>query len=422
MEYPAVSLTAGINHMAALNEFDVIIVGAGPAGGQCARELSAAGKSVLLAERNKDFTVNNYSSAGAPLTILEHFELPAHVVGTYWNQFALHSSHNESKWQASHAMGVVLDFMQLRTFLAHSMIRDGGMLKLGCSYYNHERDGDKIKVAFKQHSTKEVQYFKAKILVDATGSERQILAKSHPASTKTVDATGIEYLVETTPEKYQQYAKALSIYMGLKWMPQGYAWIFPMGPNQLKMGVGRYFHNEVHVPHQKSYNYYLENLIKETLGTEKHTIIDKHGKAIVYTCSQKDPHYHQNIIAIGDAVSSINPLGFEGIRHAMTSGRIASKHILYRLDGKSQNFNGYESDMRKYYGMGWFLSEWLMKMIYQEPDDKKIDLMVDVFRSFSFNDLMALIFQYKASKALKFASNYAFYCSRYSIKKMFSKA
>ena len=39
--------------------YDVIVIGAGPAGGQCARELAEKGKKVLLVDKAKNFAINN---------------------------------------------------------------------------------------------------------------------------------------------------------------------------------------------------------------------------------------------------------------------------------------------------------------------------------------------------------------------------
>ena len=396
-----------------MNQYDVIIVGAGPAGGQCARTLSALGKKVLLVERNKDFSVNNFSSAGAPLEIMEAFNLPANIVGTSWNRLAIHSSFNQAVWTSSKWMGVVLDFMKLRAFLAEDMVKNGGTLKLGHSYHSHKVHKNHIQVEFKDLDLHESQQYETKILVDATGSEKQILAKSNGTQQfSSFPATGIEYLVETSSKDYEKYSHALSIFMGLKWMPQGYAWIFPMAPNQLKIGVGRYFQNDTFVPYNKSYRHYLDNLIQETLQDSNHRVIDKHGKTIIYTYGHKDPYYSGNIVAIGDAVSSINPLAFEGIRHAMHCSNIAAEHINDRLEGKCATFAGYPSDMQQYYGIKWRISEWLMKIMYRQADDHKIDSMLKAFESFSFEEMMALAFHYKPSKALKFLTRYAYYASR----------
>ncbi len=43
-----------------MKKFDVVVVGGGPAGGQCARILAKLGRRVLLIERFKDFTKNSF--------------------------------------------------------------------------------------------------------------------------------------------------------------------------------------------------------------------------------------------------------------------------------------------------------------------------------------------------------------------------
>lgn len=397
-----------------MNQYDVIIVGAGPAGGQCARTLSALGKKVLLAERNKDFSINNYSSAGAPLEIMEAFALPEKIVGTSWNKLAIHSSFNQAIWSSPKWLGVILDFMKLRSFLAEEMVKNGGTLKLGHSYQSHKVHKNHIQVEFKNLESKESQHYETKILVDATGCERQILSKHNGTPHfSSFPSTGIEYLVEASPQDYEKYSHTLSIFMGLKWMPQGYAWIFPMQKNQLKIGVGRYFQNDTFVPYNKSYRHYLDNMIQETLHESNPSIIDKHGKTITYTYGHKDPYYNGNLIAIGDAVSSINPLAFEGIRHAMHCSNIAAKHINNRLEGRCTTFGGYLSDMQRYFGIKWKISELLMKIIYKQANDHKIDSMLNAFRSFSFEEMMGLAFHYKPSKAFKFLTRYAYYTSRH---------
>ena len=44
-----------------------------------------------------------------------------------------------------------------------------------------------------------------------------------------------------------------------------------------------------------------------------------------YIMGQKDPLYEDNVLAIGDAISTLNPMASEGIRHALFSGKISAK-------------------------------------------------------------------------------------------------
>jgi digeranylgeranylglycerophospholipid reductase len=403
-----------------METYDVIIVGAGPAGGQCARELAAVGKKVLLAERNRDFTVNSYSSAGAPNEIMETFQLPHTLVGSYWNKFSLHSSNTSRTWEEKDIKGVILNFEKLRTFLAKEAENASAVLKFGFFCTDYEKQIDGVIVRFKTHEGKEIQKMKAKILVDATGSERQVLAKHLKFKGNSFSSTGIEYLIEVTPEIYKKWANALSIFMGQKWMPQGYSWIFPMEPNLLKVGVGRYFQNDNYVPHEKSYTHYMHILMDKCLGSKQFPILDRHGKTIIYTYDREDLHFDDNVIAIGDSVSTINPLGFEGIRHAMFSGRIASKYIQEKLSGNRNAFENYAKELKDLLGFKWKTCETLMKVIYQEPNDKNVDLIIETFRGFSFKEIIDLAFHYKLMPAMKFLARYTFLTAKRKVKSLIS--
>lgn len=400
--------------------YDVVIVGAGPAGGQCARELSQAGAKVFLAEKAKDFSVNNYSSGGAPIEIMEGFQLPDSIVGTNWNTFVLHSSFDKGIWQSKQPLGVVLEFSRLRSFLADEAVKKGGTLSLGTAYHHHETKDGKTLVWMKNQSTSELYPIETKVLVDATGSEREVLMHKNRNSSNEVVATGIEYLVEVPEDLYNHYAHTLSFYMGLKWMPQGYSWIFPMEKNHLKVGVARYFVHEQYVPYQKSFQYYLNNMITECFKMQP-TILDRHGKTLHYTYRQADPHFHENVVSIGDAVSTLNPLACEGIRHAMLSGCLASKHVLRYLEGDQSAFPSYVKEMRNHFSMKWRLCEFLMNRIYKEKDDEKVHLILKAFESLSTEQMMELGFHYDFKQGSKFFLHYFGLKTKHFFSNLFSR-
>ena len=118
--------------------FDVVIIGAGPAGGQCARQLSKAGVSTLLVERYKDFSVNSFSSAGTPNETLEKYNLPTAVVGSFWSQLKIITSNQSGVWTSETVQGSVLDFEKLRSFLATEAQDSGAQLWTSCLYVSHE--------------------------------------------------------------------------------------------------------------------------------------------------------------------------------------------------------------------------------------------------------------------------------------------
>lgn len=341
-------------------EYDVVVVGLGPAGGQCARELAGKGFKVLLIDRAKNYLENNYSSGGAPLEILAEYQLPSSLAGTFWNILRINSTHACSSWTADFPFGPVLDFEKLRQFLAEETTNTHGEVQLGCQYLGHEIQPSGIKIELKNLLNQETVSVRSKVLVDATGSERKVLVGRLPDEESAMIATGIEYHVTVDSQIYNRFAHSLNFYLGHFWMPQGYAWIFPMSPNKLKVGVIRYFQNRKFVFYEPSYKFYLNRLLALCNVQDESQILDKHGKTIVYRRGQRDLRCKGPILAIGDAISAINPLGCEGIRHALASGRMAAAAISDYLEGKNQNLDRFDMSMRKYFGWKWFFSEWLI--------------------------------------------------------------
>lgn len=391
-----------------MKEYDVVVVGAGPAGGQCARELSASGKTVLLIDKAKSFLENNYSSGGAPQEIMKDFSLPPSIVGEYWNKLAVYSTHEKVEWNFSYTEAPILDFDKLRAFLAQETINQGGDFRLGCAYTSCQQIENGVIVKFKDLESREEWVAKTKILVDATGSDRKVLNPEYNKK-NAMSVTGIEYHLTVDPEAYAKWSNSLSFFLGHHWMPQGYGWIFPMAPNQLKVGVIRYFANKSDlIPHKLSYKPYIEQLIAK-LQSNQIEILDKHGKTIYYTLGQNDKRYQGSILAIGDAISSINPLGCEGIRHAMVSGREAAEAIHKKLAGDRYAFKCYDKRMNRYFGKKWFFSELLMKHVFTSPNDEMVDRVVKKFALLNNDEILDVIFHYRFHRPFR---TFVYFCFR----------
>ncbi len=381
-----------------MKKYDVVVVGAGPAGGQCARELTQQGFHVLLIDKAKSFLENNYSSGGAPLDFMSQFQLPSSIVGTYWNTLRIESTKSKATWTASSPFGPVIDFDKLRSFLAEDTMRNGGEFRLGCQYQSHQIYSQHVEVYLKDLASSTIFPVQASLVVDATGSERKVLAQQNYDKQQAIVATGIEYHIQVENQTYQEYAQALNFFLGHYWMPQGYAWIFPMAPQLLKVGVIRYFQNKNYVSYDPSYKFYLQRLLDRCGNYE---VQDKHGKTIYYTEKQRDLRHQGPIIAIGDSISSINPLGWEGIRHAMVSARLAAQTIQRYLKKEIPNLSSYERNLSHYFGRKWLFAEKLMSHLFKTKRDHLIDQSVRSFSLMNNDEIMQVIFHYQFRHTLK---------------------
>ncbi|MFO1430736.1 MAG: NAD(P)/FAD-dependent oxidoreductase [Candidatus Competibacteraceae bacterium] len=388
-----------------MQDFDVVIIGAGPAGGQCARTLAAAGRKILLVEQHKNFYQNNYSSAAIPMEALKRYDLPDAVVGSYWRKLAIIATDSECNWQSTHLQGAVLDFAALKAFLAGATAANGGQVWMGHRYLDHSQADAKIAVRLKPKAGDPITVG-TRVLVDATGFARAVVYPEKKDKPAFLRGKGLEYLIAVEDGTYRKYADTLTFFMGHYWSPKGYSWIFPMVPNRLKVGTARLDDTHRLIQQIRPLKDYIHSIIQNHIKPERYDIIDRHGSIIEYSSGLKDIYSRDDIIAIGDAVSTINFLGGEGIRHGMTGAEIACRHIQYYLDGQSRDFRDYQSEMHRCFAGKWNLSEQISRRVYLEYSDRKISRSVSWLQYLSMTDIIDILFHYRFEAYFRYLRSY----------------
>jgi flavin-dependent dehydrogenase len=383
-----------------MKSFDVVVVGAGPAGGHCARLLAKAGRKVLLVERYENFSVNSFSSAGTPIETLSKFDLPNEVIGSYWQGIKIVTTNLNETWDSPKLLGAVLDFTKLREFLANEVKANGGEVWLGYFYLRKVEEAGQTILFFKSKKEGEIKVA-AKVVVDATGPCRAVIYNKGEAQPLFLSGTGIEYLLEVEPEDYEKHCDRLTFFLGHKWMPKGYSWIFPMEKNKLKVGAGLL--NSQHQVIQKAQpiKSYIELIIKDYIKPNNYKIVDVHGGTLKYSKGLQDTYYKNNIIAIGDAVSTVNFLGGEGIRHGMYSAEVAVKYIEKYLNNDYSDFKNYQKEMYKMFYKKWTISEKLGLKKYLLDNDSVVDRSITYLKFLNIDEIMDLLFNYKFAKFSK---------------------
>jgi flavin-dependent dehydrogenase len=382
-------------------DYDVVIIGGGPAGGHCGRLLSEKGYRVLLVEQHSSWQDNNFSSAASPLEILEQFNLPETVVARFWKNIEIISTSIHHFWSSPQPLGVVFDFAKLREFLATEVLRWGGEVRLGCRYLKYQQMEDKLTVFLKSKG-EEIETVTTRLLVDATGYARAVIYKHRREKPDFLKAVGIEYLITVPEQFYQKYQDNLVFFLGHKWSPKGYGWIFPMDNQQLKIGAAWLEGEHPYISEVKPLKSYITQIIQTYINLSKYDIIDIHGSILEYSLNLQDIYYQEpNIIAIGDAVSTVNFLGGEGIRYAMKGAEIACQYMEEYLQGKSSSFAPYQQRMQEYFQPKWNLSDRLSRKVYLEYSDARIDQGVSYLKYLATQDIIDILFYYKFEKYTK---------------------
>jgi flavin-dependent dehydrogenase len=312
----------------------VLVVGAGPAGSDLARQLAARGEDVVLVERLPDLRRAAFSSAALPLDALDRFGLPASVVAHRWSGWELLGPGEARRsWQGGWPQGVVLDFGALREWLVGEAQRWGARVWLGHRALACHQEADRLRTVLRRGDGSQLEVH-SDWVIDATGQERSLLGDppaAGPGSEQLVSGVGLEWLVQVPSSCWERWSDRLAFCLGSDWVAQGYGWVFPMQAPRLKLGVCRLLDPSRDQPPLGGV---LERLIERLLAPAERqamAVLDRHGGLIRSSIRRREPHRRGRLVGLGDAVSTANLLGGEGIRHALMSSRVLAPLLLEEL-------------------------------------------------------------------------------------------
>ena len=183
--------------------------------------------------------------------------------------------------------------------------------------------------------------------------------------------------------------------MGQDYAPGGYAWAFPMNNgNDTKVGICAYGQQQ----DNKTLSEALSKFMSSIFAFRAMEPMEVHAGAAHVDGGVKD-HVHNNFILIGDAAHQINPLGGEGIRHALHAGRMAASVIDNFLKKEEKNFESlkkeYEEIWKEKFYKKWKYSTLMSDIIYHKLDDDKLDNLIETLQDLSPEDAFEILFNYK---------------------------
>ena len=376
---------------------EVLVVGAGPSGAELARLLAQAGVDVLLVDRLKHLGQAAFSSAALPLETLDRFGIPAHVVAARWSGWQLVGPGEQRRlWSASHPLGAVLDFGALRQWLAGQAQAWGARLQLGVTAIGWHQDGAGVNTVVRDVAAGR-RRLRSRWLVDASGEGRALIGEQAKLADPLVAGLGVEWLLQVDPEQHRPWADRLSFFLGSDWVRQGYGWVFPMAPGQVKVGVCR-----LADPSRAQPALALElGALVQRCGLGQAEVLDRHGGRIRSTVRRHEPHRMGRLIGLGDAVSTANLLGGEGIRHALASARVLAPLLLEALakPAGSACLDQYPSLLRRELGWRWSLSGRLARRTWlglaDARADARLERLLAGLQTRRAEDLSALLFEYR---------------------------
>jgi digeranylgeranylglycerophospholipid reductase len=323
--------------------YDIVVVGAGPAGSSAAFQASKNGAKVALLEKEESVAETVRTSGVTWIQNIKEFGIPDDCFNPIKN-YSFCSPNNEVTISDSIPQAAVLDVRKTYRWLAQQAKEEGAdiFIKTIVKEVIKNENGDIIGV-IANNAEEEISFF-GKIIIDASGFG-SVVCKSMGLVTQWERfGAGAEYEVKAEnvdPETWW-------LMVGQKYSPAGYAWIFPVSKDTVRIGVGVGKPESSIDPTER-----LKELIESKQGPIKKlgkiTPIEFHYGLIPNDGLSRKTVYN-NLIMVGDSAGQANPLVLEGIRYAIKFGRVAGNVAAAALKtGKTDELAlmPYEDNWRK---------------------------------------------------------------------------
>lgn len=323
--------------------FDVVVVGGGPAGSSAAHMAAKNGCTVALIEKEKEIAQTVRTSGVTWISDIKKFGIPEECYNPI-KKFSFCSPKNSVKISGEIAKAAVLDVRKTYRFLANRAKTSGSELFTSTNVTEVLKDDTgKCSGVIAKSDGKQIQ-FNSKVVIDASGFVSVIAKELGYVTQWKKFGAGAEFEVKTEKLEHDNWW----LMVGQEYSPAGYAWIFPTSKDTARIGVGIGKPDSDVDPTVR-----LNELLEKKLGPIKDLgnieKIEFHYGLIPNDGVSRKTVY-DNLILVGDSAGQANPLVLEGIRYAIRFGEVAGQvaaDAIKNGDTTEMSLSPYEKEWKR---------------------------------------------------------------------------
>jgi len=349
-------------------EYDVIIVGAGPAGLASAKSCAENNLKTLLVEEHP--AIGTPVQCGEALARFVFEKLGMEPEGNEIKKIEVFSP-NRKKAEIifpEPSLFLVIERKRFEKQLAMKIANIGANILTKTSAVDVIKENGFIKGAILERFGEKIR-IKSKIVIDASGPNAVIARKS---GLKIYTESGrFDSCAQFQMSNIKIEKSTAEMYFG-SFAPGGYVWIFPKGDGAANVGIG------INGGEGNKALGHLRNFIEKDERLKNGSIIEMNA-GIVPVGGVIKKMVSNGLIVAGDAARMVNPLTGGGMRFAFRAGEIAGKiasDALKAGDFSEKKLSEYEKLWDKEFGLVFKISS-VAKDVLFESAEKEVDSLFE---------------------------------------------
>ncbi len=369
--------------------YDVLVIGAGPAGSSAARYASRYGLKTLMVEKRPDIGSPVRCGEGVSKAWMPEVDIKpeAHWISDEVKGARIYGPSEKkpitlTAESAGNEVGFVIERDKFDKHIATLAAQEGAEIWIKSPAVGIIKDGNRVAGAKIRHNGGIVDV-RAKMVIAADGFESEF-GRWAGMKSLILKKNDIISALQYRMENVDSNEDFTDFYLG-SIAPAGYLWVFPKGPHEANVGIG------VTITKMKDrldVKNYLDSWIKSHPGYAKGRIIEQISGGVSVN-RVKDKMSVPGLLAIGDAARLIDPITGGGIANGMISGKYAaqvSKNAIEANDFSEAMMKNYD-DMVKDKFERKHLRNWFAKEKLGTLSDETLDKLVDVVSEVRIKDI-----------------------------------
>ena len=346
-------------------DFDVVVVGGGPAGATAAHDLAVKGRSVLLLDRGGRIKP---CGGAVPPVLLKEFDIPESLLAARVNCARMVSPTSKAVDMPINGWVGMVDREHFDEWLRERAAQAGAVRQAGnFKSIEHDESGATIVVyeltGGDKHGHHEERRVHTRVVIGADGARSEVARQTIPEAHDIPYVAAYHEIVSSPPQGSHDFdGRRCDVYYQGELSPDFYAWIFPHG-DQTSIGVGTA---------NKGFSMRAAvTKLRERTGMADSTTIRREGAPIpLKTLKRWDNR--RDVVLAGDAAGGVAPASGEGIYYAMYSGRLAADAAdEFCLSGNPKALRRARKRFMKAHGRVFWILGLLQRFWYRNDDRRE---------------------------------------------------